>query len=114
MKQDHVKNKISIVEPEITNDINKKIDTNIYQYLSMKNVNSIMREYLIERQNQNHESLEQEINVLKMDLLNTKFQLQLLQKDKELLLKVANEKITNLEQKIKSLENKQSITKEIF
>ncbi len=82
MKQDHFKNKISIVEPEITNDINKKIDTNIYQYLSMKNVNSIMREYLIERQNQNHESLEPEINVLKIDLLNTKFQLQLLQKDK--------------------------------
>lgn len=48
--------------------------------------------------------MKQEINVLKMDLLNTKFQLQLLQKDKELLLKVANEKITNLEQKIKSLE----------
>lgn len=51
MKQDHFKNKIGIVESEITNDINKKIDTNIYQYLSMKNVNSIMREYLIEQQN---------------------------------------------------------------
>ncbi|WP_342276825.1 hypothetical protein [Spiroplasma endosymbiont of Nebria brevicollis] len=56
--------------------------------------------------NENIESLQQENNTLKTDLFNTKYQLQLLQKDKELFVKIANEKFSILEQKIENLEKK--------
>ncbi|WP_342277064.1 hypothetical protein [Spiroplasma endosymbiont of Nebria brevicollis] len=106
IRKNNFVNKIGTVNPELVKNINNKIDNNISKYLSMKNINSIMREYLIERQNQKIEVLQQENNVLKTDLLNTKFQLQLRQKDKELFLKTTNDKVIILEQKIENLEKK--------
>lgn len=102
--------KVGVVESQIVKDINHTIDTNSKQYLAIKNSNAILREYVIERQNQRIEALKQEINNIKNELIIIKEQLILIQKDRELLFETANNLIKNLELKLESLQQQLTLT----
>ncbi|MDQ7982665.1 MAG: type II toxin-antitoxin system PemK/MazF family toxin [Spiroplasma sp.] len=111
----HVKEKFFIrkldtVTPEIIKDINQKIDNNAKQYLSLKNTNAILREYIIERQNQKIINLQQEITQITNELALAKAQLILIQKDRELLFETANNLIRNLELKLENLQQQLTLT----
>lgn len=81
IKPNYFKNRIGTVDDSIVNKINKSIDINSLNYLSMKNISSIMREYVIERQNQKITSLEIKVQLLEKENKELKRQTQNFQKE---------------------------------
>lgn len=69
--------KIDIVSSEIIKDINQKIDNNAREYLSMKNTNSILREFIIEEKTQIIEQQSEKITDLKFKNEQLKLELEL-------------------------------------
>lgn len=76
----------------------------------MKNSSAIFREYIIERQNQKINNLQQEITQITNELAIAKEQLNLIQKDRELLFEAANNLIKNLELKFENLQQQLTLT----
>lgn len=111
IKKQQFLNKIETCELTVINKINETIDKNTRRYLAMKNNNSIMREYVIERQNQKIENLFKEITKVKNELVLLQNQLSLITLDKEMILSVTNKIISELQQKLEVLQNQLLVTK---